>query len=336
MIDGHGDDIWRYGGAVKSNFSTNVHAAFDHRPLMAVLASAVESVTGYPEPVPASVEQAVARMHGCNQCEVMVTNGATEAIYMIAMAYSGGRSAIVSPTFSEYGDACRLHGHEVTLISNLSDIPDGCSLVWLCNPNNPTGRVVAKDVLVEAIADHSDKVFVVDQAYSDYTQCPTLTAADAVRLGNVVMLGSLTKRFAVPGLRIGYAIGCSDMMSGLRRWRMPWSVNGPAIKGALYLLDNIADYAIDAAGLHSEALRMASELERMGVKVLPTDCNFILCELPDRTAGELKEHLMARAGLLIRDASNFDGLGVRHFRVAAQTPEENDQLINEIRLWLRI
>ncbi len=334
MIDGHGDDLWRYGGKVKSNFSTNIYLSFDHAPLMDMLGGADDAVSSYPEPEPRSVEEALAKLNGCEEADVMVTNGATEAIYMIAMAHAGSKSAIWAPTFREYQDACALHGHKVQFFADLEHLPEDCSMVWLCNPNNPTGQAFDRDALLSLIAAHADKVFVIDQAYADYTQSQVLTANDAIGLGNVVLLGSLTKRFAVPGLRIGYAMGASAVIEGIRRWRMPWSVNGLAIKAALYLLGNIADYLIDAPMLHAEALRMSEFLTSMDIKVSATDCNFMLCELPSRTAAELKDFLIANGGILIRDASNFESLTPRHFRIAVQTPAENDRLVDMIRLWM--
>lgn len=328
MIDGHGDDLWRYGERVRHNFSTNIHSAFDHSALMAHIASSAHAILSYPEPEPISVEKKIADMHGCKLEVVMVTNGATEAIYMIAKEFSGSNSAIVSPTFREYQDACKMHGHHIDFIQSLNDLSDEHRLIWLCNPNNPTGSVIPKDILLEIIAENKDKVFVIDQAYSDYTLLPTLSAMDAVEAGNMILLGSLTKRFAVPGLRIGYAIGAVDLISKVKRWRMPWAVNGIAIESAKFLTDNIDQYNIDAEGLHTEALRISRELQKFGIEVEDTDCNFMLCKLAGGTAAELKQYLIEEGGILIRDASNFEGLTERHFRVAAQTLEENDMLID--------
>lgn len=336
MIDGHGDDLWRYERKVKHNFSTNIHSAFDHKRLMDHIAESAHSVLSYPEPEPISVETSVSNLHGCKPDEAMVTNGATEAIYLIAKEFSGGKSAILAPTFREYQDACQMHGQEVTFIKSLEGIPEECSLVWLCNPNNPTGEVFKRDLLIEIINRHKDKIFVIDQAYSDYTLLQTLTAKDVIEAGNAIMLGSLTKRFAVPGLRIGYAMGATTLMARIKRWRMPWSVNGVAIESAKFLIKHIDDYKINAKELHDEALRISEELMRIGIEVESSDCNFILCRLPIGTAAQLKQFLIDSEGILIRDASNFEGLSERHFRVAAQSRSENDKLIDGIRRFVRL
>lgn len=334
MIEGHGDDTYRYGCEIRHNFSTNVYGGFDHSGLTAHLCSVIDSIRSYPEPAPVSVETLLARQKGIDPSAVMVTNGATEAIYIIAQLYRGHRSAIIAPTFSEYGDACVMNGHKLGFADSIHTLPTDVDVVWMCNPNNPTGRVNDIHELLAYIDSHPSKTFIVDQAYADYTLLPLITENEAVERRNVVLLGSLTKRFAIPGLRIGYAVGNPWLIARFKSGRMPWSVNQLAIEGAKYLLGHCEDYPIDAAVLNSEALRIGRALEQVGVVIEPTDCNMLLCQLPQGTAAELKEYLVNRHGILIRDASNFWGLTERHFRVAALTPAENDLLINAITEWI--
>lgn len=336
MIEGHGDDLWKYEGLVKYNFSTNIHSCFDHSKLMRVLAEAAASVESYPEPQPRRLENAVAEMVGCNGDEVFVSNGATDSIYTVAMNFAGKSSAILIPTFREYQDACAIHSHKITFITNLSELQPQHYLLWLCNPNNPTGNVIPAEILLEMAHNHPEKIFIIDQAYSDYTLLPTITPRQAADAGNIILLGSLTKRFAVPGLRIGYAIASAPLISSLKKWRMPWPLSGPSIAGALYLIKNRNEYNIDAESLHSEALRISDNLRKMGIKVEPSDCNFILCKLPQGKAAEMKDRLVENYGILIRDASNFEGLTDAHFRIAAQDPSANNLLINAIGKWLDI
>ena len=334
MIEGHGDDIFRYGGKVRVNFSTNIPQSVDHSGLMAHLAAKGDIFRNYPEPTPGSVERKLARMHGVRPENVLVANGATEIIYLIAHAYRSGRSAILSPTFTEYQDACRMFGHSVSFMECPEEMPEGMDTVWICNPNNPTGEVIERGLLLSVIDAHPQTLFVVDQAYASYSVKEVAGVADVMERVNVVMLQSLTKQFVVPGLRIGYAIGSGEVLGRLRGLLMPWSVSSIAIEAAHYLLDHAASYSIDSVTLHSEALRLAERLRACGMTVSDTDCNFILARLPHGEARELKEGLVERYGLLIRDASNFEGLTPQHFRVAAQTSGENDLLINAIEEWI--
>ncbi len=336
MIDGHGDDIFRYGDKITINFSTNIPQSVDHSGLLNHLAKAGAIFKNYPEPEPKSVERKLAELHGIDSENVIVTNGATEAIYLLAHAFHGARSAIVVPTFREYEDACRVNQHILQFVTSLDAIEDGENMVWLCNPNNPTGRVYDKRKLLSVVDHHPDAIFIVDQAYAFFSVEEVLWVSDILARKNVIMLHSMTKQFVVPGLRIGYAIGSADLLRRLRSFRMPWSVNSIAIEAALYLLDHTRAYVFNSAALHEEALRMGKEMERLGIDVTPTDCNFLLAQLPFNSAAELKTWLVEKYGLLIRDASNFEGLTPRHFRVAAQSREEDDLLINALKEWISL
>lgn len=336
MIEGHGDDAFRYGDKVRHNFSTNICSEVDHSALMSYLGGLDGCLTAYPEPAPYEVETILAGMLGLAAGEVMVTNGATEAIYLIAHLLRGRKSAIVVPTFREYQDACRLYGHEINFVDAVVKADETAAAVWLCNPNNPDGRVTDSGFLLELIDSRGDDcLWVIDQAYADYTSLPLITPREATARTNVILLHSLTKRFAVPGLRIGYAIANRRALDSLRKLRMPWSVNSFAIEGAKFLLSHADEYRIDAEMLHSEAVRIGGELVAMGIRVFPTDCNFILCRLPYGSAAILKEHLIEQHGILIRDASNFEGLDGSYFRIAAQTPSENDLFIKALRQWMK-
>lgn len=334
MTEGHGDDAYRYAGRIRHNFSSNIYSAVDHSGLMSYLAAIPGLLTEYPEPEPLALATRIAAMLGVAPGEVLVSSGATEAIYLAAMLRRGMRSAVVVPTFREYQDACAMHAHELTFIPTLAELPDNTDTLWLCNPNNPTGKVTDKDELINCIEAHPSTLFVIDQAYEDYCTKPLITPREAAGHINLLLLHSLTKRFAIPGLRIGYAVACASLIGSLRTLRQPWTVNSFAIKAAEYLINRHDDYRIDADVLHREALRIAAGLRALGIEVADTDCNFLLCRLPRGSAAALKDHLANRHGILIRDASNFESLDRHYFRIAAQSPAQNDLLINTIEQWI--
>lgn len=120
MINGHGDDAYRYT-AIRANFSSNVYHWVNHDGLNRYLSGCLSCIRSYPEPEPYALAAELAQLHGVSPEEVCVTNGATEAIYLIAQAFRGSHSAVWIPTFSEYADACRLHGHRVEGISSLEN-----------------------------------------------------------------------------------------------------------------------------------------------------------------------------------------------------------------------
>lgn len=330
MINGHGDDISQYGG-IRINFSSNVYSHFCHDGLKAWLAATMGDIVSYPEPEPLEAERTIAEAIGVAPREVMLTNGATEAIYLTAQATAGCATAIVTPTFAEYADACRMHNHKIKAITSINDIPEHTQTAWLCNPNNPTGMVTPLEQLTECIARHPDTLFVVDASYAPFTAEPTLSAKEGAALPNVLMVHSMTKAFAVPGLRLGYITGNAIYINKVKRFRQPWAVGTVAQNACRYLMAHTADYRIPVRELMHERRRVGMALAALpGIEVMPSQSHILLCRLTDGTAAELKETLARSYGILIRDAANFEGLGSGHFRIAVQTAEENDGLIRAI------
>lgn len=116
---------------------------------------------------------------------------------------------------------------------------------------------------------------------------------------------------------------------------MPWSVNSLAIEAALYCFNHEIEFKVDTSTLINERCRIAKKLQELGITTFDSQTNFMLCRLPWSTAKSLKKYLIEKHGILIRDASNFHGLDEQYFRVAAQTTEENDNLIKGIESWLK-
>ena len=227
MIQGHGDDGYRYG-QVRMNFSSNIYAHADLSGLKAHLASMLDLVGQYPEPEPYALERLIAEHRNIPSSCVIVTNGATEAIYLVAQmlrAQGVMHYRIQHPTFSEYEDACRMYGMT----------PGEGGVTWICNPNNPTGQVtpIAKGQLPKA-----NSFLVIDQSYEDFCLKPLMSAAEAVDRGNVIQIHSLTKTYAVPGLRIGYVVSSEKVICQLRAFVRPWSVNALAIEAGKWLIAN--------------------------------------------------------------------------------------------------
>lgn len=345
MLTGHGDDTYNYKD-IRINFSSNVYNHFCHDGLYAHLASRMDCIRNYPEPSPSHLELEIAYLYGISPDEVMVTNGATEAIYLIAQAFSHGvskapSSVILQPTFTEYADACTLHGHNVISIDNINDItthqhptPITHHLFWLCNPNNPTGHVIPKATLESIITSHPDTTFIIDESYAPFTTQP-LIGCDSI-ISNALLLHSMTKEFAIPGLRLGFITGSAALLNRIRECRMPWSVNQLAIEAAHYLIAHRSDYALNLHLLMAERERMAHELSAIkGISVYPSDTHMLLCRIEGKTAAQTKDFLANNHGILIRDASNFHGLDEHHFRIAVQTEEEDTQLINALKEWIQ-
>lgn len=335
MIEGHGDDLYKYGKKIVNNFSSNVYNRIDHSGLYQRLNERLSTICSYPEPMPYSLESEIARRYSLTPRQVCVTNGATEAIYLIAQVFQGRISAVLGPTFSEYADACRVHRHKVKPFYSLDALPEDAELVWICNPNNPTGEVRNKEDLKALVDSHPDKLFIFDQSYEYFTLKSLLGIKEAASFPNVILLHSMTKQYAIPGLRVGYFTASEGLTDDVRCRRMPWSVNSLAIEAAKYLLEEGDGISADIPQLLAERERLTNLLLATGMlEIWPTDTHYMLIKLRMGKAAALKDFLAVNHGILIRDASNFEGLDERFFRIATQTPEENDKLVKAISEWM--
>ena len=321
MIEGHGDDLYRYDN-ILMNFSSNIYNGTDLSALKDYLSSSLDVMRSYPEPSAASLEQMIARECGISPDEVLVTSGAVDAIYLIAQTYRHeGTCHVMQPTFREYEDACRVFGYE--------EREDG-DLCWLCNPNNPTGDVMkVKDVLALA---RQHRLLIVDQSYEDYTEAPLLQPADDVGRDDIILLHAMTKRYAVPGLRLGYVTASALIISRLQEQYRPWAINALSLEAGKWLVQRGKTAIPDLPSYLAETQRLRAMLNEIeGIEAQQTQTNFFLCTIRQTTAAELKEYLAHEHGILIRDASNFTGLTPHHFRIATQSPAENDALVAAIR-----
>ena len=336
MIFGHGDDAYRYGKQIKIDFSSNVYYGADLSGLQAHLASRFGIVGHYPEPEPVSLEKILAEKLGVHESTIMVTNGATEAIYLIAQLYSGWASIIPQPTFTEYEDACKLFNHLLSYNADdeLEVLPED-RIYWLCNPNNPTGNVVNTLLIRHIIRQHPRYLYVIDQSYKDYTLSPMIRPKDMTDCYNVMLVHSLSKTYCIPGLRLGYIFASPIIIDRLRQIRQPWTVNALAIEAGKYLLENNPKMIPDLPAYMKEAQRLRQELSAIdGLLVMDTATHYMLVNIDKGTAFDLKQWLIEHYGILIRDASNFRSLDNHCFRVTALTPEKNDLLVEAIRKYV--
>lgn len=336
MIFGHGDDAYRYGAQIKMDFSSNIYFGADLSGLQAHLASRFGIVGHYPEPEAVGLERMLAEKFGVPEETIMVTNGATEAIYLIAQLYSGWASIIPQPTFTEYEDACKIYNHLLSYNTDdeLEILPED-RLYWLCNPNNPTGNVVNKQLINHVIRQNPRYLYVVDQSYEDYTLSPMIHAHEMTDCYNMMMIYSLSKKYCIPGLRLGYIFSSPIIIDRLRQIRQPWTVNAVAIEAGKYLLEHDPKMVPDLPDYLAEAQRLRQQLSAIdGLLVMDTATHFMLVNIDHGDTHDLKKWLIDHYGILIRDASNFRSLDNHCFRVTARTPEEDDRLVEALNEYL--
>jgi threonine-phosphate decarboxylase len=335
MIHGHGDDGHLFPH-IRINFSSNVNPYGLNKGLQRHLNDCMDKLTTYPEPMATSLAETIETQKGLPAGSVLVTNGAVEAFYLLAALYQNKRSLIYTPSFSEYEDACRMYHHSLTFCPNTQFPEDDTSnydTIWICNPNNPDGKLFSRQALKEMIKTHPDTLFVVDEAYAEFSLSPITLENEAPKRTNLVVIRSLTKRFSIPGLRLGYLTATPGMINKLKALLMPWRINTLAIEAGNYCFSSRFADNFCLSDLLKESLRLQSEINNLeGFSVTPSATSYFLVTAPTSASG-LKRWLAENYNILIRDASNFRGLSKNHFRLSTQFPEKNDMLIKALHAW---
>lgn len=332
MIHGHGDDLYQTHREIKANFSTNVWYEADTKPLCCFLENHLDRIFHYPEPDARSFCEVVAAYHGIDRENVLAGNGATELFYLIAHAFAGTQTIIPIPSFTEYQDACGLYSHHIIYVQepDLCQLPEESGLMFICNPNNPDGRIWTEEEIILLLDTYPDMVLVVDESFIHFAP----EAKSALSLlndhPNLLLVKSMTKCYSIPGLRLGYVLGDPGLINFIRCFGQPWSVNALAIEAGKYLLQQGDENLPDAAMLLKRQRSFAGQISKItGFRPFPSHTSFFLVQT-DYDASQLKQYLLQQQGILIRDASNFRGLDGHYFRVNTLTDEKNQLLIKAL------
>jgi cobyric acid synthase CobQ/L-threonine-O-3-phosphate decarboxylase len=344
MSPGHGGNLnalARQSGLDRReilDFSASINPLGPPDGLRPALAAAIDRLVDYPDPVCTELVAALAQRHGVPSEQIVVGNGSSELLFAVARACNDLRAVIPVPSYSDYAAAVEAAGREVRFHPLReedgfvldSDVLDAVlrpqDVVFLGQPNNPTGMLFDAERFLALAEKQTETAFVVDEAFAPFVEgYRTLigTVPD-----NVIVVRSLTKFYAIPGLRLGYLVASPDMVQRIRRQLAPWSVNSLAQEAALTLLadDDYARRTIVA--VRQERERLASELSSLpGVYVYPSNANYLLVRLArgDLDARRLAERLL-RQGIAIRTFGPGEHLDRRFFRVAVRSAEENERL----------
>ena len=272
MIKGHGDDAYQYGCQAAVNFSSNVYYNVDLSGLKDHLAHHLDLIGSYPEPEPFGLEKELADRNRLLPDEVCVTNGATEAIYLIAQAFRQSVSAVLQPTFSEYADACRMHGHRLLPLYQLPDarcgyrLQEEVQLLWMCNPNNPTGALYPKEILEEIveIARQNQLIIFSDEIYDRLVMDEEEHISIASLAPDLfcVTFSGLSKSHMIAGFRIGWMVLsgnkalAKDYIEGINMLsNMRLCSNVPAqsiVQTALWGHQSVKDYIVPGGRIYEQ------------------------------------------------------------------------------------
>lgn len=333
MIDGHGNDWYNTEVRIVGDFSSNVPYINNSDVIVEYIKSTVCSVKNYPDPNTRTLTKKLAGYHNVDPRNILVTNGSSEAFYLIAQLFASSSSLVAIPSFAEYADSAKAFGHDVSFIHydmlEKSDVVQH-DVLWLATPNNPDGRVLpSRSVLSFAMRNPKTNI-VVDFAYSflhPYVEDNYISKG----IKNVISVHSMTKSFAIPGLRLGYIIADGDIIDKIKLFRVPWSVSSIASNTAEFIIDNYTSLLPDVKKLIGESKQMQCDLDKISdLSVFHSDCNFFITKMKKGNSSHLKQFLLDKYGLLIRDASNFRGLDSSFFRLSVQNSCQNELLIRAI------
>ncbi len=304
----------------------------------AVLSTALEQ---YPDPASLAPRRVAAQRWGVPPETIAFGAGAAELIHAVCFAFIDPESTVLvpEPTFGEYTRAASLCGARVVhhpaappeYALDATSIASAVAthrprLVFLCAPNNPTGQALSREE-VEHVADGcsaAGALLVLDQAYDAFTPEPLGTPALPGHPA-VLHLRSITKDHALAGLRAAFTIGPEPVITALERVRVPWAASTPAQAAAVAALGDAAESHLAATlpRLRDERARLQAAFARAGIQTLPSQTHYFLAEVGDAAA--LRMRLLREWAIKVRDCTSF-GL-LRHIRVAARTPGENNLLI---------
>ncbi|MBE3586304.1 threonine-phosphate decarboxylase CobD [Desulfofundulus thermocisternus] len=347
----HGGNLVRasleYGFAPQDflDFSANINPLGPSPRVLEALKDNLWQISHYPDPDCRELKVALAEHLGVDPSCLLVGNGASELIYLLARVFPFRRALIPAPTFSEYALAVRAAGGEVKYIfldssrgfpfplkEVLKLLPEADAL-FLCNPNNPTGGLVTCRelgfLLETALACGS--MIIVDEAFMDFVQNPASYSllCQAGRHHRLILLYSLTKILAIPGLRLGVLVARPEVVRTLEKARDPWSVNALAQVAGVAGLRDRAYLEATREVVTREREFLFQELSSLpGWRPFPGTANFLLVDITNAgiTAGELTG-LLGRRGILVRNCSNFPGLTEGYIRVAVKGHDENLRLL---------
>ncbi|MCQ8893919.1 MAG: histidinol-phosphate aminotransferase family protein [Methanolinea sp.] len=276
----------------------------------------------YPDDTYSDLKAMIARTMGRSPDEVCVGNGSIEVLrtFCLAMLSPGDRVAVTLPTFGEYEMSASLAGAS---LSGTGDV----KVRFLCNPNNPTGHLLPRNHVCNLLeeCEREGSILFLDEAFIEISDDPSQSLAP-LRHPSLFVLRSLTKSFAIPGIRFGYGIGHPEIVRELEAFRPPWNVNTLAEKAAMEAFSRYDELEVSRRQIRQEREWLVQALSNLPVVIEPSRVNFLLVHT-ERDVTGLCRKLLSK-GILVRDCHSF-GLP-KAIRVAVRKREENERLVDAL------
>lgn len=347
----HGGDIYsaREKGARNIiDFSANINPLGLPARVKEAIIQGLDTCVHYPDPLCRELTAAIADFEQVPTDFILCGNGAADIIFRMTLACKPKKALVLAPTFAEYETALESVGCQVThyfleeqknfrldegfIASLTADI----EMVFLCNPNNPTGQLMEKTLLEQIARTCEEKNIwlVIDECFMDFVhQYDQYSMKDTLaQYKNMMILKAFTKNFAMPGIRLGYGMtGNSHLHHQLSAVGQPWSVSIPAQLAGVQALKEKDYIEKSFQSLTQEKEYLVSELNKLRIKYYAPAANYILLNLRDiekeHENFDFKEALF-KQDILIRDCSNYEGLEKGYYRIAIKSHEDNEKLIH--------
>lgn len=335
----HGGDI--YSGSVMLDFSANINPLGMSEGVKEAVHRAIECCNAYPDPFCRTLCRKIAEKESVPAEYIVCGNGASDMIYRAVFAARPRRALITAPTFSEYeraleAEGCETEYHELSeengfeLTEDILPKIDGMDMVFLCNPNNPTGKLISPELLSDIIVkcNAAGARLILDHSFIDFSERAAEYPSSELCENGAVIIKAFTKMYSVPGLRLGYMI-CSDEIfrEKVKLSGQSWSVSIPAQAAGIAALEE-EDFIERSVIYISREKRYIYEY--MGkfpvLEIFPSEANFLLIRSEKPIDEILRKH-----GIAIRSCRNFRGLGENYFRMAVKSHEDNLKLIFTLR-----
>lgn len=349
----HGAEV--YGAAAESgfktedilDFSSSVNPLGPSQKALDAITSAFNRIEAYPDSNSHALRRVLAEHYGNISPEnIIVGNGSTELMYLFAEVFlrRGEKALMAAPTFGEYEAAVRKTGESVKFVRLSGDYQleaeafrremAGCKLVFLCNPNNPTSKLIPQKTLTEILDNALEQGILVflDEDFLEFIddEKSRTMISKIDKYPNLFVLRSFTKLFGLTGLRCGYGIAHKDIINALLCAKIPWNVNCLAQPAAIAALNDKEHLKQTLDLIKKEKAYLQQELSQFkNFTFTEPDANFFFIDIRNTglTANNIK-HRMLKQGILIRDCSSFVGLNEFYIRVAVKTHSENVRLID--------
>ena len=331
------------------DFSASINPLGLSSSIRAACLAALDQAPHYPDPSCRRLVEALSAYHAIDSSSIAVANGSTRLIHLLPELFPHRSALIVAPAFSEYRHSLQrqnrpYHEHLLSPADGFTLDPDRLAqdlhrhrpgLLYFCNPGNPSGRLYtpAEITALLALCRQYEVLPVLDEAFIDFCGEQFSHKQAVISGGQGVVLRSLTKFYALAGLRLGCAFAAPELAQRIRDALPPWEVNTVAQFAGTAALADHAHADATRELITAERRLLSDTLQRLpGLRLFPSSANYLLLELTGAMhAPQLCERLLRTHRIMARDCSNFSGLGDRFLRVAVRSRAENERLIEALR-----